>query len=232
MDHIYFIGPHAICYEGIKKLFAKIIPDCTIVNIETLDAAIQSVEQMKGTSCIIIDFDISFAAFLKLWQQASLVADPVKLIILADEEDISYLSRLMQMKVSGILDKAEKLEYMHAGCMKILQGLFYISHSLYEMMLNRQITQPGYTIVNTLTDIEFLVADQLYRSSNLKEIANRLSLNYSMVSGIKKKIFAKLNLKESSYADYIHFITHCQLFTDQQMYENKYLAKFRTIPHL
>jgi len=168
------------CGNGIeaKEISAKGEPDLALLDVNLPD--------MDG---------------LELGQQLMALYPNLRVLCLSAECSEALLIRLKATKISGFVDKNERVDAIATAISEVLSGRSYYSSSLREQQLG--ISREANAWPKLLSDMEIKILPYLGANMDLSHIAAIFHITESTILWHRKNIRTKLELKSDS--DLMHF---------------------------
>jgi DNA-binding NarL/FixJ family response regulator len=115
-------------------------------------------------------------------------------------DEALYAERALRAGARGYINKEEATERMIAALRRVIDGHVYLSTAMTDRMLSRSIggEEPDKSAIETLSDRELEVFEQIGHGVTTRQIAEKLHLSPKTVETYRENIKAKLNLANAT----------------------------------
>jgi DNA-binding NarL/FixJ family response regulator len=167
----------------------------------------EAVELAKQKHPDIVLMDINMMPFsgLEATQKIRKISPASRIIGVSMHSQPAYAKKMLQMGARGYVTKNSSKEEMIRAILEVNQGNKYICEEIKniisDQLLDEKENSPN---INTLTEREMQIINQIKEGLSSKEIANGLNISLKTVEVHRHNILKKLKLKNS--ASLVNFI--------------------------
>lgn len=210
---ILLLEDHPIFRFGVRQLITQRWPDATIVEAETLAAALKTIRNDPPTVAVI-DLNLPDAEGLESVVQIRRAAPQSRLLVLSLNAESAYATQALQLGVLGYLNKNNASEELLAALECVLAGRRYITATLADQLANLLTGKKVGLAHLDLSVQEHRVLIQLASGRRLTEIGQLMHLSPKTVTTYRARIMEKLGL--TCNADLIRYCIEHQLTSEKE----------------
>lgn len=196
--NIMLVDDHPLIIDGLKSYFSNFE---TIQLLDTANSIKQALEKLQSigskVKVIVMDYSLSDGTADVLIKEVKRNYPGISIIMLSTHEDISLISKMMKLGISGFVSKSNPPSIIYDAICKVSDGDIFLNHDLMKKMYlfeNNLSTNE----IRLLTGREKEVLKYLLESKTLQEISGILLISTSTVETHKKNIFSKFNVHSIS----------------------------------
>ncbi len=197
---ILIVDDHQIVRTGLKRLIdgePGLVVCCEAGNAQE---ALEHLENNKP-DLMILDISLNGIDGIELTKSVSKRFPEVLILIFSMHDESLFAERCLHAGAHGYIMKQNETDKLIEAIHKILAGNIYLSEECQSLLL-KKITRGErsreYSIVEELSDREWIVFELIGKGYGTKQIAERLSLGIKTIETHKEKIKKKLNLKNAA----------------------------------
>ena len=150
----------------------------------------------------ILDLGIPKVSGLELMERLKVTHPALKVLVLSGQDEAIFATRAIQAGANGFLSKTEGMNKLVDSARAVLAGYSTFPTSALVSLTSPAGTTPA-ELVNSLSNRELTVLQQLASGKSNKEIADALLISNKTVSSFKTRLFEKLGL--SSLVELVDF---------------------------
>lgn len=163
------------------------------------------VAREKRPHIILMDINMAPMNGFDATEKIRKVSPSSKIIGVSMHSQPAYAKKMLQIGARGYVTKNSSKEEMYKAIMEVYKGNKYvcdeIKNIISEQLLDENQTAPS---INSLTDREIQIVNQIREGLSSKEIATKLDISLKTVEVHRHNILKKLKLKNS--ASLVNFI--------------------------
>ena len=194
---IAIIGELVVYAEGMRKIILENVLDPEVFIYESVEGFFDSHKTKKNAEFIILFVNGPFKNVFRDINFLSSSEGSIKLILICSKKCWVYIHRLNSDDIKGFIDFEESVSHIKNGINMIISGKYFISDSLCELVLREKVIGNPDNPFDRLSDVEFMVAEELYFQKKYKILPAEFSLTSKAVVKIQLMIFKKLEIKNS-----------------------------------
>lgn len=210
MTRVLIAEDHTMARYGTTILLKELLANVEINLAIHFEQLLQQVRQYSF-DLLILDINIPGGDNLQMVDVIRLRQPSVKILVFSAYDEQVYAIRYLQAGVNGYIMKHANENEMKEAVLTVLKNDIYISpHIKQKLLFNVQDKKAGSNPLQTLSNRETEVMQQLIKGTTLSGIAKKLSLQTSTVNTYKTRIFEKLDVSNV-----------IELLQKIQLYQNK-----------
>jgi len=190
---ILLLEDHPIFRFGVRQLIAQRWPEADIVESESLADALQRVRG-DGPQLALVDLNLPDADGLESVSQLRRAAPYLRLLVLSQNTETAYATRVLQLGAAGYLAKDQAPTELIAAIERIMAGGRYISPALAEQLANLMTGGAPGAPHDGLSAQEYRVMLLLAAGRRVGEIGETMHLSPKTVSTYRARILEKLGV--------------------------------------
>ncbi|AZD55531.1 Two-component transcriptional response regulator, LuxR family [Pseudomonas chlororaphis subsp. aurantiaca] len=122
-----------------------------------------------------------------------------KVLVLTSQEPIYYSARCMKAGAAGYISKVDELSELTKGIKAVMSGYMYFPNLAASSVRHSDIEVSEQTMIQSLSDRELIILQQLALGMSNKTIGENLLLSSKTISTYKTRLIEKLNMKSVVY---------------------------------
>ena len=196
--NIMLVDDHPLIIDGLRSYFSNFE---TMQLLDTANSIKQALEKLQSigsmVKVIIMDYSLSDGTADVLIKEVKQHYPGISILMLSTHEDISLISKMMKLGISGFVSKSNPPSVIYDAICKVSEGDLFLNHELLKKMYlfeNNLSTNE----IRLLTGREKEVLKYLLESKALQEISGILLISTSTVETHKKNIFNKFGVHSIS----------------------------------
>jgi DNA-binding NarL/FixJ family response regulator len=196
---IMIVDDHPIVRQGLALLINR-EPDLKVCGeAEGLSQAMKRLHECDP-DVVIADISLENGSGLELIKELQSIRPAVKILVCSMHDEALYAERALRAGARGYINKEEATERMIAALRRVIDGHVYLSTAMTDRMLSRSIggEEPDKSAIETLSDRELEVFEQIGHGVTTRQIAEKLHLSPKTVETYRENIKAKLNLANAT----------------------------------
>lgn len=191
--NVLIVEDHPLFIIGTTLTIRDISPEAIIATATTFPDALILLEKDKF-DIVILDIDLPGGENLKMMDMIRKIAPQVSILIHSAFDEHLYAMPYLQAGADGFVSKKATPDEFKNAVNTIMNGKKYLSYEIQQTLLTN-IGEPKPT--SQLTPSELQVMQLLIEGKWTKEIAHLLNLKQNTISTYKRRIFDKLNVRDS-----------------------------------
>ena len=196
VTRILIVDDHELLRQGMRDLIAS-EPELEICG-EALDeaGAIQQFHALQP-DLMIVDLSLKEGDGIDLIKQIHSESPAVRLLVLSMHDESIYAQRALRAGASGYVSKQAPSRTILEAIRCVLDGKLFLSTQLSQRLLQRAAsgkTHESESLVETLSDRELEIFEQIGRGLQTRQIAATLNLSPKTVHSYRERLKQKLNV--------------------------------------
>lgn len=152
---------------------------------------------------LITDITIECSQGIEFIKQIKSLCNKISIVIFTTLDEKVYGERVFNAGAKGYISKSSSPETIRNAIRKIINGHFYISDQMTEILLNKQIPQQNkmsdnVTPIHKLSNRELIIFELIAQGFKPNQIAKQLNLSTKTVENYRVNIREKLHLQNAS----------------------------------
>ncbi len=201
VTNILIVDDHPIVAKGIQQLIDR-EPDMKVINsAQDAESAVKAIEK-NIPDLIIVDISLKGSTNgIDLIKGLKKRYPKIKTLVLSMHDENLYAERAIKAGAKGYIMKNDLTDNITKAIRIIMKGNLYLSENITSKLLNNIVNKTGdddTSIVNTLSDREFEVFQQISNGIKTSEIAKLMNISVKTVEAHKLRIKSKLNISGST----------------------------------
>lgn len=188
---ILLLEDHPIFRFGVRQLISQRWPDADIVESENLADALKKA-RADGLQLALVDLNLPDANGLECVSQLRRAAPYLRLLVLSQNAETAYATRVLQLGAAGYLAKDRAPDQLITAIERIMAGGRYISATLAEQLANLMTGDTSSAPHDGLSAQEYRVMLLLAAGRRVGEIGETMHLSPKTVSTYRARILEKL----------------------------------------
>lgn len=197
---VLVVDVHPLIRAGFSQLFAG-QPDLELAG--EADGLSTAMREFRRRPADVVTADVSLknGSGLELARELKAQNSEVRVLICSTHDESLYAERALRAGARGYINKQEPAELLLTAIRRILDGHVYLSERMTERLLCRTLGN-GDPIddspLETLSDRELEVFEQIGRGVTTRQIASHLHLSPKTIETYRENIKSKLNLQNAT----------------------------------
>jgi DNA-binding NarL/FixJ family response regulator len=193
---VFIVDDHALVREWLTNLINQQNDLAVCGEASGAAEALQAVTATKP-EVAIIDISLKDSSGIELIKDLKRCCPTLVVLVLSMHDESLYAERALLAGAKGYIMKRETTRKVVEALRRVLEGKFYISEAISELITERFI-QAGmlapHSALQQLSDRELAVFDLLGEAHGSREIAETLGISIKTVQAYCARIKEKLNL--------------------------------------
>ncbi|WP_086982874.1 response regulator transcription factor [Vibrio aphrogenes] len=192
MSKVLIVDDHPAIRMAVKML----LKNAGITDLLEADNGVDALKIINNENIdiVILDLNIPQLDGMEVLHRTIKNKPEIKSLILTTHTSDHFALRCLQMGATGFVSKNEDLTNIVTATKAILSGHNYFPASTLAHSRSRKITNEE-QLVQTLSDRELMVLQQLSQGFSNKEIAEKMLLSNKTISTYKARIIEKIGVK-------------------------------------
>jgi DNA-binding NarL/FixJ family response regulator len=201
VTRIVVVDEHPIVRRGIAALLEERPEFRLCGEADGLPGAIKLVRDLHP-HLVLVELTLQDGSGLELIKELSSIDPVVRICVFSMHDEALFAERALRAGARGFLSKRAPLREVLSALRRILDGRVYLSDQMTDRMLARAVGGNGDPIerspIETLSDRELEVFEQVGRGVTTRQIAEQLFLSPKTVETYRENIKVKLNLHNAT----------------------------------
>ena len=198
---IMIVDDHPIVANGIQQLIDR-EPDMKVINsVQDADSAVKCMDR-SAPDLIIVDISLKGSTNgIDLIKGLKKRYPKIKALVLSMHDENLYAERAIKAGAKGYIMKNDLTDNIIRAIRIIMKGNLYLSENITSKLLNSMVNQTAddeAAVVNTLSDREFEVFQQISNGVKTSDIARSMNISVKTVEAHKLRIKSKLSITNST----------------------------------
>lgn len=193
---ILIVDDHELLRQGLHELIAS-KPDLEVCGEATDEAgAIKQFHELQP-DLMIVDISLKEGDGIDLIKRIHAESPAVRMLVLSMHDESLYAQRVLRAGASGYVSKQAPSGTILDAIRCVLDGKLYFSPQLAQRLLQRAASgriQESESLVETLSDRELEIFEQIGRGLQTRQIAATLKLSPKTVHSYRERLKQKLNI--------------------------------------
>jgi len=197
---ILIIDDHPIVRQGLKMMIED-EPDLTVCGeANGMSQAMQLYFETEP-DVVIADISLENGSGIELVKELMAQDEDLKILVCSMHEETLFAERALHAGAKGYINKEQATEKLIVAIRRVAEGRVYLSDQMTDRMLCRQVgtgDEPPKSTIETLSDRELEVFEQIGHGVTTRQIAEKLHLSPKTVETYRENIKHKLNLANAT----------------------------------
>ncbi|MDZ4829287.1 MAG: response regulator transcription factor [Phycisphaerae bacterium] len=211
---VLIVDDHAMVRKGLRMLL-EATPDIQVVGeAGTVQEAIELAARL-APKVITLDLSMPGQSGVASVQRLRAAAPSARIVVVTMHDDPAYVRSAIAMGAAGYVNKSAADTELIAAIRAVARGRVFIDvgdAATLESILAPNESRAGRTPVDSLSEREREVLQQVARGYTNQQIADELGLSVKTVESYRARLMKKLGLKERS--DLVRLAIDLGLITD------------------
>ncbi|MFT7130276.1 MAG: DNA-binding NarL/FixJ family response regulator [Gammaproteobacteria bacterium] len=200
MSRIFIVDDHPLIRRGLRQLLE------TEILLEVCGEAENIADSLAGIKdcepdLVIVDISLPDGSGLDLIKRIHAVKPTLPILVSSMHDERLLAERALRAGAMGYVSKHEAPEHLVEALLRILEGKVYVSKEMTERMLQQNYARSsdvsGQSSIETLSNRELEVFEQIGQGFSTVQIAKHLNLSAKTIETHRAHIKEKLNLTSS-----------------------------------
>jgi DNA-binding NarL/FixJ family response regulator len=197
---ILLVDDHPIIRHGLRLMIER-EPDLSVCG--EAGGTAQAIRQCLDYQPDVVVSDISLddGSGIQLVEELIALDDTLKVLMCSMHEERLFAERAIRAGARGFVSKAVAVEELVNAIRRVAAGRIHLSRQMTDRMLTRRLVSGdvrGRSVVETLSDRELQVFEQIGNGVTTRRIAGELHLSPKTVETYRENIKHKLNLDNAA----------------------------------
>ncbi|REJ91635.1 MAG: DNA-binding response regulator [Planctomycetota bacterium] len=197
---ILVIDDHPVVRKGLKMMIEG-EPDLTVCG--EASGLSQAMQEYFATEpdVVIADISLENGSGIELVKELIAQDKDLKVLVCSMHEESLFAERALRAGAKGYINKEQATEQLIEAIRAVSKGRVYLSREMTDHMLCRQVgvgKEPPKSEIETLSDRELEVFEQIGHGVTTRQIAEKLHLSPKTVETYRENIKHKLNLSNAT----------------------------------
>jgi DNA-binding NarL/FixJ family response regulator len=198
--NVLIVDDHAFLRRGL----AQIIDDLPEVAVCGEAAGVaETLDQIRRCppDIVIVDISLADGNGLELTKEIKATWPEIKVLVSSMHDEALFAERALRAGALGYVSKSDNVDAFIAALRKVCHGQVYLSARMTDRLLTRVVAGaagPSRSPLETLSDRELEVFEQIGRGLSTKQIAAQLDISRKTVETYREHIKSKLNLRNAA----------------------------------
>lgn len=199
VHRVLIVDDHPIVREGIASVINR-ESDLEVCGQAGGLAEAMRLHREQRPDVIVVDVSLSDGNGLDLVKELIAIDRDVKVLVQSMHEESLYAERSLRAGARGYINKEQAPKQLVHALRQVLLGRVYLSNSMTDRMLNRSVlgVDAERSPIETLSDRELEVFEQIGRGMTTRRIAENLYLSPKTIETYRENIKTKLNLRNAT----------------------------------
>jgi len=198
---IMIVDDHPIVANGIQQLIDR-EPDMKVIySVQDADNAVKCMDK-SVPDLIIVDISLKGSTNgIDLIKGLKKRYPKIRALVLSMHDENLYAERAIKAGAKGYIMKNDLTDNIIRAIRIIMKGNLYLSENITSKLLNSMVNQTAddeSAVINTLSDREFEVFQQISNGVKTSDIARSMNISVKTVEAHKLRIKSKLNITNST----------------------------------
>jgi DNA-binding NarL/FixJ family response regulator len=197
---IFIVDDHPLIRQGLRHLLLndEILSVCG--EAEDMSECKQKLKKL-APDLVIVDINLPDGSGLDLIKRIHAFSPGLPVLVSSMHDERLLADRALQAGAMGYISKQEAPEHLVAAVHKILSGKVYLSTEMTERLLMQGVAGSAPAVatpMETLTNRELEVFEQIGEGNSTLQIAEHLNISVKTIESHRAHIKEKLNLANST----------------------------------
>lgn len=197
---ILMVDDHPIVRQGLRMAVSREVDLDVCGEADGESDALQKFRELVP-DVVIVDMSLNEGTGLELIKELKSQRHDVKVLVWSMHDESLFAERAVRAGALGYVNKAESTSQMVQAIRRVASGKVYLSERMTNRMLCRTMGAGNgdqRTPMETLSDRELEVFEEIGRGVTTRQIAEKLALSPKTVETYRENIKAKLDLANAT----------------------------------
>ncbi|GLK42283.1 MULTISPECIES: response regulator transcription factor [Novosphingobium] len=192
-DRVLIVDDHSLVRDGLRSIFDDAFPDCTILEADSLEAALRVLDEAGDVDLVLLDLNIPDVSHLSGLQAVRDKFPATPVVMVSGVTDRNVVRDALAAGAAGFVPKSLKRAAIVDALQQVLSGEIYMpdlpgdeSAAAEEDLIRARI--------DTLTPQQRVVLGHLVAGRLNKQIAYELDVSMTTVKAHVSAILQKMNV--------------------------------------
>lgn len=199
VQRVLIVDDHPIVREGLAAVINREVDLEVCGQAGGLSQAMRLFQQERP-DLVVADVSLEDGNGLELVKELVAYDSGIKVLVQSMYEESLYAERALRAGARGYINKEEALAQVVNAIRQVLRGRVYLSSRMTDRLLHRSVRgfEPERSPIESLSDRELEVFEQIGRGITTRRIAQNLYLSPKTIETYRENIKTKLNLKNAT----------------------------------
>jgi DNA-binding NarL/FixJ family response regulator len=199
VHRVLIVDDHPIVRAGLATVI-NAEPDLEVCGQAGGMAQAMRLYQQERPDLVVADISLEDGNGLELVRELVAQDGSIKVLVQSMHDESLYAERALRAGARGYINKEEALTQIVSAIRLILRGRVYLSSRMTDRLLHRSVRgfEPDRSPIESLSDRELEVFEQIGRGVTTRRIAQNLYLSPKTIETYRENIKTKLNLKNAT----------------------------------
>ena len=197
---ILIIDDHPIVRKGLRMMIESEPGLSVCGEANGMSEAMQQYFETKP-DVVVADISLDNGSGIELVKELVSHDEQIKVLVCSMHDESLFAERALRAGAKGYINKEEATEKLIAAIRRVASGRVYLSQEMTDHMLCRQVgagPEPPKSEIETLSDRELEVFEQIGHGVTTRQIADKLHLSPKTIETYRENIKHKLNLANAT----------------------------------
>lgn len=197
---IMIVDDHPIVRQGLRMTIEREQDLIVCGEAEGLSQAMQLYHDTEP-DVVVADISLENGSGIELVKELVAQESDIKILVCSMHEESLFAERALHAGAKGYINKEQATEKLIVAIRRVASGRVYLSDQMTDRMLCRQVgtgDEPPKSSIETLSDRELEVFEQIGHGVTTRQIAEKLHLSPKTVETYRENIKHKLNLSNAT----------------------------------
>lgn len=200
ITRIMIVDDHPIVRQGLRMTIESESDLAVCGEAEGMSQAMQLFHECSP-DVVIADISLENGSGIELSKELTAQNENVRILVCSMHEESLFAERALHAGAKGYINKEQATEKLIEAIRRVASGRVYLSDQMTDRMLCRQVgtgDEPPRSTIETLSDRELEVFEQIGHGVTTRQIAEKLHLSPKTVETYRENIKHKLNLSNAT----------------------------------
>jgi DNA-binding NarL/FixJ family response regulator len=200
ITRVLIVDDHPIVRQGLRMTIEAESDMAVCGEAEGMSQALQLFHECSP-HVVIADISLENGSGIELAKELTAQDENVRILVCSMHEETLFAERALHAGAKGYINKEQATEKLIEAIRRVAAGRVYLSDQMTDRMLCRQVgtgEAPPRSTIETLSDRELEVFEQIGHGVTTRQIAEKLHLSPKTVETYRENIKHKLNLSNAT----------------------------------
>jgi DNA-binding NarL/FixJ family response regulator len=200
MTRVLLVDDHPIVRQGMRMMVETERGFLVCGEANGMAQAMKLYRETKP-DVIVADVSLEDGSGIELVKEVVAHDPQMKVLVCSMHDETLFAERALNAGAKGYINKDEATERLIAAIRRVAEGHVYLSERMTDRLLTRQIgagDAPPRTSIESLSDRELEVFEQIGHGITTRQIAEKLHLSPKTIETYRENIKHKLNLANAT----------------------------------
>lgn len=197
---VLLVDDHPIVRQGLRMMIEQ-VPGLSVCGEAGGMAQAMKLYRDTTPDVIVTDISLEDGSGIELVKELVAHDKQVRVLVCSMHDETLFAERALQAGAKGYINKNEATDKLIEAVSRVAEGHAYLSERMTDRMLTRQIGTgdgPPKSAIETLSDRELEVFEQIGHGITTRQIAEKLHLSPKTIETYRENIKHKLNLANAT----------------------------------